>query len=46
MIRPYFIDEEEDDVHFLDDPLMVVNAKPDFEGLGIPPIKEPKVIPQ
>lgn len=28
-----------DDGHYIDDPLMVVNAKPDFEGLGIPPIK-------
>ena len=27
-----------DDGHFIDDPLMVVNAKPDFEGLGMEPI--------
>ena len=26
-----------DDRHFIDDPLMVVNAKPDFSGLGIEP---------
>ena len=25
-----------DDGHFIDDPLMVVNTKPDFSGLGIP----------
>jgi hypothetical protein len=33
-----------DDGHFIDDPLMVVNTKPDFEGLGLPPqeIKEIK----
>ena len=27
-----------EDGHFIDDPLMIVNAKPDFEGLGIEPI--------
>ena len=32
-----------DDGHYIDDPLMVVNAKPDFEGLGIPPIKKPRL---
>jgi hypothetical protein len=37
MNKPYFIDEEEDDYHFLDDPLFIINTKPDFEGLGLPP---------
>ena len=27
-----------DDGHFIDDPLVIVNAKPDFEGLGMEPI--------
>ena len=27
-----------DDGHFIDDPLTVVNVKPDFEGLGMEPI--------
>jgi len=27
-----------DDGHYIDDPLMVVNAKPDFSGLGMQPI--------
>jgi hypothetical protein len=26
-----------DDGHFIDDPLTIVNTKPDFSGLGIPP---------
>jgi hypothetical protein len=26
-----------DDGHFIDDPLTVVGAKPDFSGMGIPP---------
>jgi hypothetical protein len=25
-----------DDGHFIDDPLMIVNVKPDFSGMGIP----------
>lgn len=29
-----------EDGHFIDDPLMVVNVKPDFEGLGIEPIHQ------
>lgn len=30
--------------HLLDDPLMVVVAKPDFDGLGLAPIELPKDI--
>ena len=26
-----------EDGHLIDDPLMIVNAKPDFEGLGMEP---------
>ena len=29
-----------EDGHFIDDPLMVVNVKPDFEGLGMEPEKQ------
>jgi hypothetical protein len=27
-----------DDGHYIDDPLVVVNAKPDFSGMGLHPI--------
>ena len=30
------IDEEG---HWIDEPLMVINAKPDFSGMGLEPIK-------
>ena len=31
-----------EDGHFIDDPLYVVNAKPDFSGLGMEPIHKQK----
>jgi hypothetical protein len=34
MNKPYFIDEEEDDYHFLDDPLFIIKTKPDSKGLA------------
>ena len=30
--------------HWIDDPLMVVNAKPDFSGLGMKPIHKKKKV--
>lgn len=36
------MDVTSEDGHFIDDPLYIVNVKPDFSGIGIKPVKNKK----
>ena len=34
--------EPDDDGHYIDDPLLIASVKPDFEGMGLPPVHNNK----